>query len=267
MHATNPQLSAIRIVGAALTDAGVVRPANEDNVALVLPDDPAVRIRRGVLAVVADGMGGHEGGEVASEIAARLVPHLYYRNPGDPQEALTEAFNAANREIFEQARKRSELAGMGTTCTAVAVVNALAYCAHAGDSRAYLVRRSQAYCMTEDHSATMELVKQGLLTYADSRNHEERNVILRAMGTHKTITAAQWTPPFPMRPGDRLVLCSDGLYEMVQDHEIAEIAEANPPEEACRKLLRLAMDRVSSDNVSAVVLELCGPRDEASGKA
>lgn len=258
MPATNPEIPVLRIVGAALTDTGPVRPANEDSVALVIPDNASLLLRRGALAVVADGMGGHEGGEVASELAVRVLTKTYYEEEGDPQEALAIAFATANRAIFDQARQRSKLAGMGTTCTAVAVVRARAYCAHAGDSRAYLVRGGQAYCMTEDHSATMELVKKGLLTHAEARHHEDRNVILRAMGTHKTIQAEHWNPPFPMRPGDRLVLCSDGLYEMVNDDEIARIAAANPPQQACEGLIALAVGRVSTDNLSAVVLELSG---------
>lgn len=258
LPATNPEIPALRIVGAALTDTGAVRPANEDSVALVIPDSPSVLLKRGVLAVVADGMGGHEGGEVASELAVRILSECYYQHDGDPQAALAHAFATANAAIFHHARKRSQLAGMGTTCTAVAVVNARAYCAHAGDSRAYLVRGGQAYCMTEDHSATMELVKQGLLSHADARNHEDRNVILRAMGTHKTIQAEHWLPPFPLRPSDRLLLCSDGLYEMLSDGELADITSSHPPETACQKLIELAVGRVSSDNVSAVILELAG---------
>ena len=259
LPATNPEIPALRIVGAALTDAGAVRPANEDSVSLVVPDSTSALLRRGVLAVVADGMGGHEGGEVASGIAVSVLTQAYYELDGDPEKALAQAFALANKAIFDHARKRSQLAGMGTTCTAVAVVNARAYCAHAGDSRAYLVRGGQAYCMTEDHSATMELVKQGLLTHAEARHHEDRNVILRAMGTHKTIQAEQWVPPFPLRPGDRMLLCSDGLYEMLADEEMAAIVAAHPPEAACQQLIALAVGRVSTDNVRAVVLELSGP--------
>ena len=267
LPATNPEIPALRIAGAALTDTGPVRPANEDSVALIMPDSTSVLLRRGVLAMVADGMGGHEGGEVASGIAVSVLTQAYYQEEGDPQAALAQAFAAANRAIFDHARKRSKLAGMGTTCTAVAVVNARAYCAHAGDSRAYLIRGGQAYCMTEDHSATMELVKQGLLTQAEARHHEDRNVILRAMGTHKTIQAEHWAPPFPLRPGDRLLLCSDGLYEMIDDEELAAIATAYAPAEACQKLIALAVGRVSTDNVSAVVLELSGSERSGSERS
>jgi PPM family protein phosphatase len=261
LPATNPEIPALQVTGAALTDAGSVRPSNEDSVALVIPESTTLLLRRGVLAMVADGMGGHEGGEVASGIAVSTLSQAYYASAGehsDPQAALAEAFAAANQAIYSQARKRSELTGMGTTCTAVAIVNARAYCAHAGDSRAYLIRAGQAYCMTEDHSATMELVKQGLLTHAEARHHEDRNVILRAMGTHKTLKAEHWSPPFPLRPSDRLLLCSDGLYEMLSDDELAHFTSTLPPAAACQELIALAKARVCSDNVSAIVLTLSG---------
>jgi len=145
---------------------------------------------------------------------------------------------------------------MGTTCTAVAVVNGMAYSAHVGDSRVYLVRAEQIYCMTEDHSAPMEMVKQGMLTLAEARNHEERNVILRAMGTRPQLEVALWTTPFPLRQDDRLLLCSDGLYEKIDDRELASVAAAHAPEQACRELIRIAIERVSSDNVTVAILQL-----------
>lgn len=255
---TDPGIVPMTVLGSSLTDVGAVRTSNEDNVTVVVPQDIRSLREKGVLAVVADGMGGHEGGEVASGIAIRRVAEIYYRDPGDPQQSLLRAFEAANREIYDHARKHSKLTGMGTTCTAVAVVNGMAYSAHVGDSRVYLIRGEQSYCMTEDHSATMEMVKKGIITLAEARTHEERNVILRAMGTRPELEVALWTTPFPLRAGDRLLLCSDGLYEKVEDRELASVAGANDPERACRELIRLAIERVSSDNVSVAILQLCG---------
>lgn len=248
----------LRVVGAALSDRGPTRQRNEDSVYYHAPADTSLLLSKGVLALVADGMGGHEGGEVASGLAARRVGELYFGNEATPQAALEAAFAAANQEIFAQSREKKGLLGMGTTCTAVAVVNGLAYCAHIGDSRAYLIRESQTYCLTEDHSTTMEMVKKGMLTRAEARVHEERNVILRAMGTRPRVEAATWAAPFPMRPGDRILLCSDGLYEVIEEPEMASLMEGLQPAEACRKLIDLAMERQSSDNISAVVLQLSG---------
>lgn len=260
---TDSGIVPLTVIGAFLTDAGPTRPANEDSVSLTTPEDLPSLMRKGVLAIVADGMGGHEGGEIASGIAVRIVSEVYYRHDGDPQESLVAAFTAANREIFTEAHQRSKLVGMGTTCTAVAVVNGLAYCAHIGDSRAYLIRGGTIYCMTEDHSATRELVKQGRITLAEARDHEERNIILRAMGTRKQVEAAHWQTPFPMRPGDHWLLCSDGLYEIVEESEMAQVVAAHTPEESCRKLIKLANDRIGSDNVSVAILRF----REAGGAA
>jgi protein phosphatase len=204
-------------------------------------------------------MGGHEGGEVASGIATSGVSETYYGASGSPQQCLLKAFETANRKIYDQARKNPHLTGMGTTCTAIVVVNGLAYSAHVGDSRAYLIRGADIYCMTEDHSATMEMVKNGMITLAEARSHEERNVILRAMGTRSELEVACWSTPFPMRGDDRILLCSDGLYEQIEDQELASIARTRAPEQACRELIRVAIERASSDNVSAVILQLVGP--------
>jgi protein phosphatase len=264
---TDPGIVPLSVIGAALTDVGAVRASNEDSVGFVMPDEVRVLREKGVLAVVADGMGGHEGGEVASSMAVHRVTEAYYRSAVDPQESLLRAFALANREIYDYARSHSKLAGMGATCTAVAVVNGLAYSAHVGDSRVYLIRGDQIYCMTEDHSATMELVRQGKLTLAEARTHEERNVILRAVGTREELDVSRWTTPFPMRRDDRLLLCSDGLLERIEEPEMAAVAGARLPEPACRELIRLSLERSCSDNVSVAILQLCGLQPPAGPKA
>ena len=255
---TDPELIPLTVSTGFLTDTGPTRASNEDSVAVVTPGDFGLLLGKGVLAVVADGMGGHEGGEVASAIAAQRVPELYYASKAGPQDALLAGFEAANHDIFEVARKNGKLTGMGTTCTAVAIVNGMAYLAHAGDSRAYLLRGGQIYCMTEDHSATMAMVKQGLLTLAQAKCHEDRNVILRAMGTHERLEVDKWDVPFALRPGDRMLLCSDGLYETITDDELCQIAIAHEPQEACGKLIRLAIERNVSDNSTVAILHLRG---------
>jgi protein phosphatase len=165
----------------------------------------------------------------------------------------------ANRAIFDHAKRQPQLTGMGTTCTAVAIVDGLAYSAHVGDSRAYLVRAGQLYQMTEDHSQTMEMVKQGMITLQEAREHPDRNVILRAMGTHKDLEVAVWETPFALRPGDRFVLCSDGLHEMVTDDEICAITAANEYAQACAQMMQLALERISSDNVTVAVAQVYPP--------
>jgi protein phosphatase len=254
VRATDPGIFNCTVEGSVITDTGPRRQSNEDCGKVVRPENPEQLARKGVLAIVADGMGGHEGGEVASHMAVETVSEVYSSSRVEPQSALVQAFQAANREIYQLSRRRSQLAGMGTTCTAVAVVNGIAYSAHIGDSRAYLVRGGQIYRMTEDHSATMALVKQGLISMNEAREHEERNVILRAMGTHEEVEVATWDSPFTVWPGDRLVLCSDGLHDIVTDPEICVIAGSADPGEACSRMLNLALERMCTDNVTVAVL-------------
>jgi PPM family protein phosphatase len=240
-----------------ISDCGKVRPTNEDSVCVVIPDDPALLREKGALMAVADGMGGHEAGEIASRIAIDRVRAAYYTASAPPHEALPEAVRAANLAVLEHARRNPHLAGMGTTCTAVAVAGGAAWLAHVGDSRLYLVRGGAAYRMTQDHSAAMELVARGLLTLAEADHHEQRNVIVRAVGTHARVEVTTWKDPFPLRPGDWLVLSTDGMHETIRDEEIGEIAgRAADCADACQLLLRLALERDGSDNITVAVLRV-----------
>jgi protein phosphatase len=238
-----------------LSDRGHERPLNEDSAEVVTPQDAEVMDRKGILMVVADGMGGHEGGELASRMTVDCICRAYYEAHDEPPTALTEALNKANREVLDYARQHPHLAGMGTTCTAVVVVNGSAWLAHVGDTRLYLVRGGNAYRMTQDHSATMDLVKQGLLTLSEADHHEERNVILRAVGTRDQVEATTWKDPFPLQPGDRLLICSDGFYETVPDEEIGQICSVpSGSRQICEALLKVALERDGSDNITVAVL-------------
>ena len=121
---------------------------------------------------------------------------------------------------------------------------------------------SSEYKDIQDHLGQMELVKKGMMTLAEARGHEDRNVILRAMGTHPELEVSKWASPFPLRPDDRLLLCSDGLYELISDEELASIAAAHEPEDACQRLIDLAKERVCSDNVTSAILHFCATRSE-----
>ena len=204
--------------------------------------------------MVADGMGGHAAGEVASSLAVEVIERAYQGCTGDPASCLTEALQQANRAIHDTARRDERLGGMGTTCTAVVVEKGQAYLAHVGDSRLYLVRGGGIYRMTEDHSAVMDLVRRGLLTADEARHHADKNVILRALGTHSSVRVATWDEPMPVRPGDTLVLSSDGLHDLVEDEEIGEVVHSQSLEEACRRLVDLARERGGPDNITVVLL-------------
>jgi protein phosphatase len=237
-----------------LSDVGCHRAINEDSGKIVHPGDPRERARKGILVAVADGMGGHEAGEVASRMAVETLSRVYYASAEEPGAALVSGFRDANREIHAFAGQKPELAGMGTTCSALAVAGETVYGAHVGDSRIYLVRRGDIYQMSEDHSEVMQMVRQGLLTLEEARRHEDRNVLLRALGTRAEVEVSGWTEPLAVFAGDRFVLSSDGLHDGVRTDEIRDATLEKPPEEACRWLVDLARQRGGYDNITVAVV-------------
>jgi len=245
------------------SDIGCQRTNNEDAARSVLPGDPDVRRRKGVLVVVADGMGGHSAGEVASHLAVDVIHRAYYDDGGGP--TLADALLRANEAIYEMAQRDRALAGMGTTCTALVVRGGQAECAHVGDTRLYLVRQDQIYRMTEDHSEVRSLVAHGLLSAEEAQHHAERNVILRALGTHPTVDVSTWNEPFPIRAGDRFVLSSDGLHDLVEDEEIKALALAEQGQAACEAMVALAKSRGGRDNITVALVNIAPPGGSGAG--
>jgi serine/threonine protein phosphatase PrpC len=251
------------IVASVQTDVGCHRELNEDCGRIVQPGDSALLAKKGRLVVVADGMGGHSAGEVASSMAVEVINRSYYDDPDDAPSALKNAFHEANRRIHESSLRDKSRNGMGTTCTALVLWNGSALAAHVGDSRLYLIRNEQIYLMTEDHSAVMELVKRGLLTLADARHHPDKNVILRALGSHPSVEVTSWEVPLPVRDGDRFLLCSDGLYDLVEDNEIMSAVISEDPHGACGSLITLAKNRGGYDNITVAVLAVSAAESAA----
>src|SRR5919107_1008209 len=196
-----PPPSAFEIDASVQTDKGCVREINEDSGLMVRPSDPAKLAAKGTLLVVADGMGGHSAGEVASQMAADVVTRLYYELPSEPGAALKTAVEEANRQIHEEAAADEAKHGMGTTCTALALCGGRAYAAHVGDSRLYMLRAGKLYQLSEDHSAVNEMVKLGIITKEQARTHEDKNVILRALGTTPEVEVSV-LEPFAVREGE-----------------------------------------------------------------
>jgi PPM family protein phosphatase len=249
-----PESGKLDVIAAVRSDVGCQRERNEDSAVFIRPADAELLSAKGVLAVVADGLGGHSAGEVASRIAVEVIRQRYFENLGSWQTALVAAVQDANAAVLERSRASDALRDMGTTCTALAVRDGTAWCAHVGDSRLYLVRDKQIYTMTENHSAVMDKVRLGVLTLEEARRHEERNVILRSLGSHADLRIDTWKEPFPVRSGDRFVLCSDGLYDLVEDSEIRTLVSEAEPCEAAHQLIALARDRTAPDNVTVAIL-------------
>jgi len=246
------------VSASVITDCGCVRDLNEDCCQVVQPSDPDLLDRKGVLIIVADGMGGCQAGEVASRIAVETVARAYYASADEPEVALAAAFHEANGEIYEFSRGREELNGMGTTCTALVIQGRVAHSAHVGDSRLYLVRSNSIYQMTEDHSVVKELIKQGAITPNAARHHIDRNIILRALGSHAAVQVATWEQPLPVRPGDQFVLCSDGLHDSVSDEEILLATESGETSAACESLIATARERGADDNITVAIARVDG---------
>lgn len=242
----------LRLDVAQLTDVGRKREHNEDNMAYVIPKDPQVMAYKGALFIVADGMGGHAAGEVASEIAVDTVSNAYYQDDSDDVAAsLLQAIRRANAAIHQRASENMLRSGMGTTCVAAVLRGNMAYIANVGDSRAYLVRRSTLRQVSQDHSWVAEQVRAGLLTEEQARTHTQRNVITRSLGTQPEVEIDLFREL--LEEGDTLLLCSDGLSGMVSDEELEQTAERFVPQESVYHLIERANENGGADNITAVV--------------
>jgi protein phosphatase len=224
------------------TDVGRVREGNEDSFLVEPP-----------LYAVADGMGGHRGGDVASQLALATVEELFKAGKG----TLGEQVREANRLVYERAGEDRRLAGMGTTLTAALITSEGAHLAHVGDSRAYLLRAGALRQLTEDHTLVNRMVRAGEITEDEAEHHPHRNVLLRALGTEPDVDVDE--DSVGLLEGDRLVLCSDGLTGMVTEDQIQAILEATgPPQEAADRLVRTANRAGGIDNITVVVLDVGG---------
>jgi serine/threonine protein phosphatase PrpC len=231
----------VKIVSAVATDVGRSREVNED---AYLSRDP--------LFVVADGMGGHVAGDVASATAIQTIEHGW-DGSSDPA-ALTGMIKNANLSVYEKAESDPELRGMGTTCTAILLDAGMAHVAHVGDSRAYLFRDGQLTQVTEDHTVVGRMEREGKLTKEEAARHPHRNVITRALGIDSDVEVDAWE--FELTEGDRLLICSDGLNGMLEDSNIRQIlAEEQDPNTAVRRLVDEANAAGGEDNITVILLD------------
>ena len=248
----------LRLNVAQCTDVGRRRSHNEDTMTYVIPEDSEVMANKGSLFVVADGMGGHAAGEVASELAVNIVRHVYYQNDQqddvDAPTALVRALKSANTMIHQQAIENTSYSGMGTTCVAAVLRGATAYIANVGDSRAYIVHAGQVRQITLDHSWVAEQARAGILTEEQVHRHALRNVITRVVGRYAEVQVDLFTEQ--LAEGDSLVLCSDGLSGLVSEDEILRIVEQFVPQESVQQLVECANAHGGSDNITAIVVRL-----------
>lgn len=239
-------------VGSA-TDVGRVRSNNQDS----------FLVREGDLFAVADGMGGHQGGEVASALALQILGQAH----DEPSTStLVRAVRSANQAVFDKAGADPDLKGMGTTLTALADVDTREGrrlgIVNVGDSRLYRLRNDRIEQLTEDHSLVASLVRQGRITAEEAENHPQRNILTRALGIDEAVAVDSWEVE-PVA-GDRFLICSDGLFNEVDENRIvATLRRFEDPGDAARELVRLANDGGGRDNITAVVVDVVAATDVA----
>ncbi len=242
------------LVFAGLTDIGRRRSSNQDRFiaqALTTPAGPLV------LLAVADGMGGAAGGEIASAHAVDELLRVVQEagTPEDDAQTLMEAIAAANRAVFNHARRDPALRGMGTTMVAALIRGRTLVVGHVGDSRAYLIRSGSIHRLTADHSWVAEQVRRGELTEEEAATSSFRNILTRSVGVNEWVEP-ELSAPQALEPGDIILLCSDGLHGVVDDATIARVARAAEPEEAAHQLVDLANERGGPDNITVVIVRV-----------
>ena len=240
-----------------LTDIGLVRKNNQDSYAIRVLDDALA------IAVVCDGMGGAQAGNVASAVAveafaATLEDACKQGLPPDPerkQELLRGACRAANTQVFDLSQNNPEYQGMGTTLVAALALSHEVYVVNVGDSRCYILSEGQLTQITSDHSLVQALVDCGDITPEEARTHPKKNVITRALGVDDSIRSDVFCVEY--KEGDILLLCSDGLTNTVTDAVLqTELSQLTSPEETARKLLTLAVEQGAPDNITVILAQL-----------
>ncbi len=249
-------MSVTNIVFAQRSDIGLQRQLNEDSVISILPEDQQVMEHKGILFVVADGMGGHARGEVASQTAVNVIRDFYYLQESDDLEtSLRLALEQANARLYNENMSMSPIPEpdqmMATTCVAAVLQGDTLYVANAGDSRAYIARNGQAHQISLDHSVVARQLREGLITKEQAKDHPDRNKIYRCLGVHEVEEVDTFSEK--VQAGDLLLLCTDGLSELVPEDEVIGIVQQFEPQESVRRLIERANEMGGKDNITAVV--------------
>ena len=262
--------SAAGVRCAAVSDVGMRRSSNQDSLAVSLAEDDRVSRGRGHLFVVADGMGAHAAGELASQIATDAIPHAYHkRRDLPPWASIVAAVEDANGRIYAKGQNSVDFHGMGTTCSCLLLLPDGAIAAHVGDSRVYRLRGTTIEQLTFDHSLVWEMAAAGHASEDEVPAYVPKNVITRSLGPHPTVKV-DVEGPLPVKPGDRFLLCSDGLTGPLNPKLIGMVLVSLPPEEAAQTLVDLANLLGGPDNITAIVAEVGnanGAREKRNGAA
>ena len=254
---SNESFESVNLKVIVLSDLGNIRTNNEDMGMFFKVADENVIREKGYLLIVADGMGGHQAGEVASKMAADIISREYFNQTGNGsvEKNLARVFTLANKNIFEKACSQKGYNGMGTTCTALVVIDKTVYYAHVGDSRAYMQKGDSIIQITEDHTYVQELVNNGDISAEEAATHPKRNILTNAMGTKPDLRIDTGKCKFNFEKDDRLLLCSDGLYDYLNDKELKDILSKNLLKDAAEYMVNQAKARGGHDNITVVIAE------------
>ena len=245
---------------ASLSDIGMRRATNQDNMSVALASSIEHWQKKGHLFIVADGMGAHAAGELASKLAIDHIPHLYARfNEDSNGESLRKAMSGANGEIYRRGQLNEEFRNMGTTCSSLLLLPGAAIVGHIGDSRVYRMSNNRLEQLTFDHSLVWEMKAAGQLTAEEeAANKVPKNVITRSLGPYPECKV-DVEGPFPLKPGETFLLCSDGLTGVITDEEMGSIMANMSPNEAARVMVDLANLRGGPDNITVVIVKVNQP--------
>ena len=239
---------------AIATDVGNIRANNEDSALACIPASAKGIAKRGSLFLLADGMGGHNSGEVASDIAVKTFSEYYYHQKGNVKKAMLYAIQKANDAVYKASCQDVALKGMGTTLTAVSVHQQKITLAHTGDSRCYIFKNDTATQLSRDHTWVQHLLQNGEITAEEIKTHPQRNMLVSALGIKPEVEADIVTIDEAFEPEDTLLLCSDGLYEYITEQEMLQsIQQHNNIQQCATSLVTIAKERGGHDNITVVI--------------
>jgi PPM family protein phosphatase len=250
------------------TNIGRCRGQNEDSIGAFSLGKNTGKTTDGFLTVLADGMGGHKGGDVASRMAVDIVGKTFLaQQQVNTVEVLQTCLVEANQAIYDRAKLDPAFKGMGSTCTVLYIKDDKAGFAHIGDSRLYCLRDKMLQLLTEDHTLVNEMLRDGLISADEARNHPDRSIVTRALGTVENVDISTSEGLFTVQAGDIYLLCSDGLYDLVDDDEIQQALINYLPQSAAKHLIDLANERGGYDNISVGIIAILASSSETKRNA
>ena len=257
----NRKPSMLKVKAVALSHVGNIRKVNEDAVEFRDYYEGNNVKKSNAVGILCDGMGGHNSGEIASQLTKDTIFKALESRSSNLESALKEAIQLANKTVFNKAKNDSSLRGMGTTATVAAIEDGFLSIVHVGDSRAYIFKDNVIRQLTKDHTYVEFLISNGMLDESERENHPKRNVLIQALGTKKDVKYDAIEYPNRLSDSDKIFLCSDGLHEYLNSEEIKQNLAKSNNLEAAQTMIELALKRGGHDNISVLIMECFNERN------